>query len=153
GLAAVTATLAVFHETRTGVVIGYAALAVVLLATTVVTVIAVDEPTITTRHDALRISPAALLPGFAAIVATACWLALLLVPLGSLWMAVGIVAGAAALVAAFTALREPAIRGFFVAVRDLRARGGVRRPLRAVRRRGLGACLRRAPRPGALIRT
>jgi len=118
GLAAVTATLAVFHETRTGVVIGYAAVAVILLATTVVTVIAVDEPAVATRHAALRLSPAAVIAGSAAIVAMAGWLALLLVPLGSLWVAVGIVAAAAALVAAVTAFREPAIRGFFVAFRN-----------------------------------
>jgi MFS family permease len=118
GLAAVTATLAVFHETRTGVVIGYAAVAVVLLATTVVTLIAVHEPAAKTHHEPLRVSPAALIAGSAALVAMAAWLSLLLVPLGSLWIPVGIVAGAAALVAAVSALREPAIRGFFVAFRN-----------------------------------
>jgi MFS family permease len=118
GLAAVTATLAVFHETRTGVIIGYAAVAVVLLITTVVTVIAVDEPPGKTERAPLRLSVAAAIAGAAAVVAIAAWIALLLVPLGSLAIATGIVAGAAALVAVFTALREPSIRGFFVAFRD-----------------------------------
>ncbi len=118
GLAAVTATLAVFHETRAGVVIGYAAVAAVLLATTVVTVIAVHEPPSKTEHAALRISAQAVIAGLAAVVAIAAWIALLLIPLGSLGMATGIVAGAAALIAAFTAFREPSIRGFFVAFRD-----------------------------------
>lgn len=118
GLAVVTATLAVFHESRTGIAIGYAAVAVVLLVTTVVTVIAVDEPPGKPERAPLRLSVLAAIAGVAAVIAIAAWIALLLAPLGSLALATGIVAGAAALVAAFTAFQEPSIRGFFVAFRD-----------------------------------
>jgi MFS family permease len=118
GLAAVTATLAVFHETRTGVAIGYAAVAVVLLVTTVVTVVAIDEPPSKSERAPLRLSVPAAIAGAAAVIAITAWIALLLAPLGSLALATGIVAGAAALVAAFAAFQEPSIRGFFVAFRD-----------------------------------
>ena len=118
GLAAVTATLAVFHETRTGLVIGYSAVALVLLITTVVTVLAVEEPAVASRHESLRFNTSAVIAGAAALIAVAAWLALLLAPLGRLAVADGVVAGAGALVAAVTALREPAIRGFFVAFRN-----------------------------------
>jgi len=118
GLAAVTGTLAVFHESRAGLVVGYAAVAVVVLATTVVTVIAVDEPANPPARDPMRLSASAAIAGSAGGVAIAAWLALLLAPLGPLGVPTAIVAAAAALVAAVTALREPAIRGFFVAFRN-----------------------------------
>jgi len=118
GLAVVTATLAIFHETRTGLVVGYAAVAAVLLLTTVVTVIAVDEPVRKPVHNPIRLSAGAVIAGTAGVVALAAWLAVLLLPLGRLWIPTGVVAGAAALVAGVTAYREPAIRGFFVAFRN-----------------------------------
>ena len=118
GLAAVTATLAVFHESRTGLIVGYAAVATVLVATTVITVIAVDEPARPPRHDPLRLNAATAIAAAAGLVAMAAWLALLLVPLGPLILATAFVAGAAALVAAVTAWSEPAIRGFFSAFRN-----------------------------------
>jgi len=46
GLAAVTAATALFGETRTGIVLGFAAIALILAVTTVVTLLAVDEPAI-----------------------------------------------------------------------------------------------------------
>jgi MFS family permease len=118
GLAAVTATLAIFHESRTGLVVGYAAVATVLLVTTIITVIAVDEPASPRRHDPLRLSAEAVIAASAGVVAITAWLALLLVPLGPLGVPTAFVAGAAALVAAMAALRDPAIRGFFVAFRN-----------------------------------
>jgi MFS family permease len=118
GLAAVTATLAVLHESRLGLVVGYAAVAAVLAITTVITLIAVDEPRSEVKHEPLGLSPQAIVAGVAALIATAAWIAFLLLPLGSSMLPVAIVGAAAALVAAITGLREPSIRGFFVAFRS-----------------------------------
>src|SRR5581483_7929141 len=77
GLAAVTAALAVFHETRLGLVVGYTAIAVVLLITTAVSVIAIEEPARpSVPHGALRLEPGVILAGVAAFVALAAWLTL-----------------------------------------------------------------------------
>src|SRR5438874_819810 len=50
GLAAVTAATALFGETRTGIVVGFAAIALILAVTTVITLLAVDEPAIIGGH-------------------------------------------------------------------------------------------------------
>lgn len=114
GLAAVTAALAVFHETRLGLVIGYSAVALVLLITTIVSVLAIEEPASpSVPHEALRLEPGVILAGVAAFVALAAWLTLLLAPLDRLTMPAAIIAAAAAVVAVLTALQQPSIRGFF----------------------------------------
>lgn len=118
GLAAVTATLAAFHETRTGLVVGYTAVAIVLAATTLITLKAVDEPRVSVARARAALSEWAALAGAAAVIAVAGWISFLLVPLGSLMPVVGIVTGAAAVIAVIAASREPAIRGFFIAFRD-----------------------------------
>lgn len=118
GLAAVTGTLAVFHETRTGLVVGYSAVAIVLAVTTLITVRAVDEPRVAVARAHVAVTAWAALAAIAAVVAVAGWISFLLLPLGSLMTLVAIVTAAAALVAVLAASREPAIRGFFVAFRN-----------------------------------
>jgi MFS family permease len=119
GLAAVTAALAVFHETRQGLVVGYSAVAAVMLLTTVVSVLAIEErPHPPTPHERLELDAGVFVAATAAVIAVAAWLVLLLVPLGVLMLPVGLVAAGAALVAVVWALREQRIRGFFAAFRS-----------------------------------
>ena len=119
GLAAVTTTLAVFHESRTGLFIGYAAVATVLLITTVITVVAVREPAYpVVPHDPLELDARLVVAGVAALVAVAAWLTLLLVPLDGLMLPVALVAAAALVVAAVTGLGQPSVRSFFAAFRN-----------------------------------
>ena len=118
GLAAVTATLAVLHETRLGLFVGYAAVATVLIVTTVVTLLAVDEPRVEVERVRLQLTPPAVLAAIAGVLAVAGWLLFLLAPLGRAMGPVGIGTAAAALVALLAATREPAVRGFFVAFRN-----------------------------------
>ena len=119
GLGAVVATLAIFHEGRTGVIVGYGCLMVILLVGTVTTLIAVDEsPSTAATSDAMALPPMAVLAAVAGLVASAGWIGYLLVPLGSLRYPVLAVGLAAAALAVFSASRVPAIRGFFGAFRD-----------------------------------
>jgi len=119
GLAAVTATLAVFHESRLGLIIGYAAVGCVLLVTATVSVIAIKEsPHPPVRHEALAFDGGVTVAGGAGVVAVAAWLAILLAPLGPLMVPMILLAVGAVLVAVAWGLREPAIRGFFSAFRN-----------------------------------
>ena len=118
GLAAVTGTLHVFHETRTGVVIGYAAVATVLLITTVISVIAIEEPKAAAVHPPLAVDFKALATVFATAIAVVAWLALLLLPPGTPMLAIAVIGLAAAAIAVVSASRAPAIRGFFVAFQN-----------------------------------
>jgi Na+/melibiose symporter-like transporter len=119
GLAAVTATLAVLHESRLGLTIGYAAVGCVLLITATVSVIAIKEsPHPPVRHAALAFDHGVTVAGGAGVVAVAAWLAILLAPLGPLMVPMILLAVGAVLVAVAWGLREPAIRGFFSAFRN-----------------------------------
>jgi MFS family permease len=118
GLAAVTATLAVFHETPTGLIVGYASVAAILLITTVITVIAVDEPVRISERGPMPIGAPAVAAGVAATIAGAAWLAFLLLPLGPLFWPVVITGAAAAVVAFVIGSRVTEIKGFFVAFRN-----------------------------------
>ena len=119
GLAAVTATLAVFHETRTGLVIGYSAVACVLVITTVISVLAIREaPHPPVRHDTFRFDGGVTVATCAAIVAFATGIAILLARLGPLMVPMLILGVGAITVAVAWGLREPAIRGFFAAFRN-----------------------------------
>ena len=115
GLAAVTATLAVFHETRTGLVIGYVAVGLVLLVTTVITVIAIEEPPVRPERRPLSLSGPAVVAGIATVLAMAAWIAFLFLPFS---IPVVMVGAGAVLTALFAASRVPDIRGFFVAFRN-----------------------------------
>ena len=116
GLAAVTATLAVFHETTTGLVIGYAAVACVLLITTTISVLAIREtPNPPVHHEALKFGGGVTVAAVAAVVAFTAWISILIAPLGHLMLPMLLLAVGAIVVAVAWGLREPAIRGFFSA--------------------------------------
>src|SRR5437763_759889 len=119
GLAAVTAATALFGETRTGIVVGFAAIALILAVTTVVTLLAVDEPAIPSPvRSATRLDPTVVVAAVAAVIAVVAWIAFLFIPLSALSIAAGVTCFGAGLVAGFVSARVPAIRGFFVAFRN-----------------------------------
>jgi len=116
GLAAVTATLAIFHESRTGLVIGYLAVGSVLLITATISLLAIKEtPRPDVRHDPIQLDGGVTVSAVAAVVAVASWIAILIVPLGALIGPMLLLAAGALAVAVAWGLREPAIRGFFSA--------------------------------------
>ena len=119
GLAAITATVTIFGETRTGIVAGYAAIALILAITTVITLVAVDEPAYPpVRHETVAFHPLALISATAAVVAGAAWITFLLVGRPSVAIPAGAICLAAGLVAVLAGARVPAIRNFFVAFRN-----------------------------------
>ncbi|MDQ2942332.1 MAG: MFS transporter [Candidatus Dormibacteraeota bacterium] len=119
GLAAVIGALKLFGENHTGVIVGYSCVASILLVTTVITVLAVREPPLPQRPQAgLSLTPLGVVALSAGTVAGAAWLAFLLLPLGNAIYPVAVVGVAAALLAAFSASRVPAMRAFFTAFRN-----------------------------------
>jgi Na+/melibiose symporter-like transporter len=119
GLAAVTAAMTLIGETRTGIVVGFGSIAIILTVTTVITLIAVQEPANPApRHEALALDPMVLLTAAAAVIAGTAWIAFLFIPMSALDLAAGALCFAAGLVAGIAGARVPAIRGFFVAFRS-----------------------------------
>ncbi len=119
GLAAVTGATALFGETRTGVVVGFTAIALILAITTVITLIAVEEPaSASPLHPALQLHPTVVVAVVAAAIAVVAWIAFLFIPFSALGVAAGLTCLGAGLVAGFVGARVPAIRGFFVAFRN-----------------------------------
>ena len=119
GLAAVTAATALFGETRTGVVVGFTAIALILAATTVITVLAVDEPANPPLPDsAIQLDTTGVVAAVAAAIAVATWIGFLLIPMSWLSIASGVTCLAAGLVAGIAGARLPRVRGFFVAFRN-----------------------------------
>lgn len=116
GLIVVTATTSVFGESRTGVLIAFAAIAVILAVTTVITLVAVDEPAYpATRHERMSLHPIAAVAAVASVIAIACWIAFLFLPGSPLRLGAGLATFFAALVAGFTGWQVPTVRGFFAA--------------------------------------
>ncbi len=117
GLAAVTGAAALFHG-RTAIVVGYSAVAVILLVTTVITLVAVREPPAGARHESAQLNPRVSLVAGLAALAVAAWIAYLLIPAGRFTMAIALTGAAAAVLTVLIAIREPAITGFFAAFRS-----------------------------------
>ncbi len=116
GLIAVTATTSVFGESRIGVMIAFAAIAIILAITTVVTLIAVEEPANpVVRHERMSLHPIAAVAAIAGVIAIACWIAFLFMPASPVRLGAGLVTFFAALIAGFTAWQVPTVRGFFAA--------------------------------------
>ena len=116
GLIVVTATTSVFGESRTGVLIAFAAIGVILAVTTVITLIAVEEPANpVTRHERMSLHPIAAVAAVAGVIAIACWIAFLFLPDSQLRMGAGLASFAAAIVAGFAGWQVPTVRGFFAA--------------------------------------
>lgn len=119
GLAGVIGALKLLGENRTGVVVGYGFLIAILLVTTVITVVAVKEPPApATRPAPLAVSPLGVLAITAGAVAASAWLAYLLLPLGTWVYPVAVAGVGAAVIAAISAFRVPAMREFFAAFRS-----------------------------------
>ena len=119
GLAAVIAVLKLLGEGRTGVVVGYACLMVLLLVTTAITVLAIKEPPVpATRPEKLNLSAGGVVAITAGTIAAAAWLAYLLLPLGELFWPVAIGGIAAAVIAVAAAWRVESMRDFFSAFRS-----------------------------------
>jgi len=119
GLAAVTAATALFGATRTGVVVGFTAIAVILMVTTVITLLAVDEPANPSPlHPAMQLNPNVVVAAVAGVIAVVAWIAFLFIPFSFLGVAAGLTCLGAGVVAGFVGARVPAIRGFFVAFRN-----------------------------------
>ena len=119
GLAGVIAAFKVLGENRTGVLAGYGFVIAILLITTVVTVVAVEEPPApASRPEPLALSRLGVVALAAGTLAALAWLGYLLLPLGS-WAPAVVVGGVAAgVIAAVSASRVPAMREFFAAFRN-----------------------------------
>jgi MFS family permease len=119
GLIAVTAASEVFGETRLGIVVGFGSIALILAITTVITVLAVDEPANPpVSHDAVSLDPTMLVAIVSAAIAGTAWIAFLLLPMSPLAIAAGITCLGSGFVAIHLGSRVPAIRGFFAAFRN-----------------------------------
>jgi Na+/melibiose symporter-like transporter len=119
GLAGVIASLTLVGENRTGIVIGYGFLIVVLLVTTTITVLAVKEPQAPiSRPKPFVMSPVGWLAIGAGTFAGCTWIAYNLLSPG--WWVYPIAVGGllALIIAAFSASRVPVMRSFFSAFRS-----------------------------------
>ncbi len=119
GLIAVTAASSIFGETRLGIVVGFGSIAVILAITTIITVIAVDEPANPpVRHAAIAIDSTTVVAVVAGVIAGTAWITFLLTPMSPLAVVAGITCLGSGLVAGIAGSRVTAIRGFFVAFRN-----------------------------------
>jgi MFS family permease len=118
GLAAVTGATALFGQTRTAIVLGYSAIVLILLVTTIITLVAVREPQPGATHPSMPANPHAMTVAIATALAVASWIAFVLLPTGALTYVVALIGGVSAVVGIVTARREPAIINFFVAFRN-----------------------------------
>jgi len=116
GLIAVTAAISIFGENRAGIVVAFASVALILGVSTVITLIAVEEPrNPPPAHERMPLHPMALIAAVAGVIAIAAWIAFLLIPMYPFGMAAAGVCFGAGLVAGFCGARVPAVRGFFAA--------------------------------------
>ncbi|HET7466690.1 MAG TPA: MFS transporter [Candidatus Dormibacteraeota bacterium] len=116
GLIAVTAASELFGETRLGIVVGFGAIALILAITTVITIMAVDEPANPpVRHDPVSLQPTTVVAIVAGAIAAGAWISFLLLPMSVLAIAAGVTCLVAGIVAVLVGSRVPAIRGFFAA--------------------------------------
>jgi len=125
GVGLVGVALQVFGSNRKGLLAGYAIIAVILVASLIVSIRAIHEPP-TVRGLRRRaparpvMEPMALAAALSFVVAVAAILVVLVFPLGAAGWSVGAVALAAGTAALATGLRLPAVRGFLApfATRD-----------------------------------
>lgn len=119
GLAGVIAVLKLLGEGRTGIIAGYGIVMALLLITTVITVLAVEEPPAPAARPApLALSSQGVIAIAAGSIAGVAWLAFNLLPLGGWGYAILVAGLMAGVVAAFSAARVPAMREFFAAFRN-----------------------------------
>jgi Na+/melibiose symporter-like transporter len=118
GLAAVTGAAALYGHSRTAIVLGYAAIVVILLVSTAITLVAVHEPVPAHSHPSMPRNRRVTAFAAATTIAVAAWISFLLTPMGGLTVAIAVVGFASAVIAVVLGLREPAITGFFLAFRN-----------------------------------
>ncbi len=123
GVGLVGVTFKVYGDTRAGLLAGYGAVAIILVITLLITVVAVKEPRIAKSPSPLAGEGRGW--GVAAIICAAAFLvglialfAILLAPLGSLLWPVVAVFIAAGIVTVLAARRLPALMAFFQAFRS-----------------------------------
>src|SRR5205085_9841117 len=114
--AAVTGAAAQFHG-RTAIVVGYSAVAIILLVSTVITLVAVREPAPGARREPAQLNPRVSLVSGLAALGVAAWIAYLLIPLGRFTMAIVLAGAGAAVLAVLASIRVPVITGSFSAFR------------------------------------
>ena len=119
GLIAVTAAIALVGENRTGALVSFGVIALILAITTTTTLIAVREPANPPRlHDDVPIEPRTVVAATAGVIAVVTWIAFLLLPMSPLAIVAAAVCFVSGLVAGFIGARIPAVRGFFAAFRN-----------------------------------
>jgi MFS family permease len=123
GVGLVGVTFKVYGDTRAGLLAGYGVVAIILVITLLITVVAVKEPRIAKSPSLLGGEGRGW--GLAAIICAAAFLvglialfAILLAPLGSLLWPVVAVFIAAGIVTVLAARRLPALMAFFMAFRS-----------------------------------
>jgi MFS family permease len=120
GFGLVTLIFGVLGSNRSGLIASYACIAVIMLISLVVSVIAIDEPP-SMSAGSRRLPPlraAAIVCAGAFVASLACIYALILVPLGALTPIVLALAAASVAVTVASGLRLPALRGFLAPLRD-----------------------------------
>jgi MFS family permease len=121
GVGLVGLTFKLYGDTRGGLLAGYGAVAIILVITLLITVIAVKEPvpiSLPRVRERLRVGAAAILCASAFVVAIIALFAILLIPLGSwLWPVVAVFVGSG-IVTVLAAQRLPSLMAFFEAFRS-----------------------------------
>jgi len=126
GVGLVGLTFRLYGDTRAGLLAGYGVVAVILVITLLITVVAVKEPPLTRQPNPKSPLPlwgrvvggAALICATAFVVALIALFGILLAPLGSLFWPVVAVFIAAGVVTVLAARRLPALMAFFQAFRS-----------------------------------
>src|SRR5947209_5254568 len=131
GVGLVGLTFKLYGDTRAGLLAGYGVVAVILLITLLITVVAVKETPITrqpARSERIRIPSAAILCGGAFLTAIIALFAILLAPLGTWLWPVAAVFVASGIVTVLAARRLPALMAFFQAFRSCSSASSARCP-------------------------
>ncbi|HET7420782.1 MAG TPA: MFS transporter [Candidatus Dormibacteraeota bacterium] len=119
GLAGVIAALTFLGENHTGIVAGYGVVIAVLSITTIITVVAIEEPPApAARPEPFALSPLGVVAVAAGSIAGLAWLGFNLLPLDGWTWAIVIAGAVGVAVAVFSAARVPAMREFFAAFRN-----------------------------------
>ena len=121
GVGLVGLTFKLYGDTRGGLLAGYGVIALILIVTLLVTVVAVKEPvpiSLPRSRERVTIGAAAIICGAAFLVAIVALFAILLAPLGSLFWPVVAVFIAAGIVTVLAARRLPGLMSFFQAFRS-----------------------------------
>ena len=121
GVGLVALTFKAYGSTRAGLLAGYGIVALIMIITLVITVVAVKEPQMIrkpARSEPVRVPPAAMLAAAAFVVAIIALFGILLAALGSLFWPVVAVFVASAIATVLAARQLPALMAFFQAFRS-----------------------------------